>query len=159
MITYTVREIDVHQIVVDFADGSWAQIPIKSSYDKEKIEEIISHYAPEYEAFDSAESVPFTVGEQNTIKTPSERNADIEAARQAAMNAENAKIVTYKDFRSDNYPTLGDQLDALYWSRNGDTSKLTEMDAKIAQVKTDYPKDMETITRGEYDALIAEASE
>ena len=159
MITYTVREVDAHQIVVDFPDGSWAQIPIKSSYDKAKIEEIISQFAPAYEGFDSTESVPFTVGEQNTIKTASERNADREAARQAQEDEWNNQTITYQEIRRNSYPDLGDQLDALYWSRNGDTSKLTEIDAKIAQVKTDYPKDMETITRREYNALIAEASE
>ena len=156
MFTYTIREVAVDHITVDYDDGSWAQIPIVGSANKEQIEEAIAAYAPRNDVYASVEDVPFSVGEQNTIRTTSER---VDAQNQALIDEQNAEILTYKELRQNNYPTLGDQFDALYWSRNGDTSKLTEIDAKIAQVKTDYPKDMETITRGEYDALIAEASE
>lgn len=42
--------------------------------------------------------------------------------------------------RHANYPSIGDQLDALFKARQGDTAALERIDARIADVKARYPK-------------------
>lgn len=42
--------------------------------------------------------------------------------------------------RAKSYPSIGDQLDAAYKARAGDSSMQVEIDAAIAAVKLLYPK-------------------
>jgi hypothetical protein len=46
----------------------------------------------------------------------------------------------YREARLAEYPSLGDQLDALYKARQGDPSELAELDARIREVKARHPK-------------------
>ncbi len=46
----------------------------------------------------------------------------------------------YVDLRRAEYPTVGDQLDAAYKARQGDSSEQIKIDARIADVKMKYPK-------------------
>lgn len=151
-INYTVREVTVNSVTVDYDDGSWAIVPLKSSYTKEQAEEIISQFVHTSEPYDSVDAVPFTAGESNTVKTQQEKAAEAKAAS-------DAMLMGYAELRASSYPSIGDQFDALYWARNGDDTKQSEIDAKIAAVKADYPKDMAPITRAEYNAVIAAAAE
>ena len=48
-------------------------------------------------------------------------------------------VPTYKDLRAKEYPSIGDQLDALW--KGGDAA--TEMLAKVQAVKNKYPKGTE----------------
>lgn len=152
MITYTIREITVNSVTVDYEDGSWAIVPLRASYTKEQAEEIIAQFTNQSEPYDSVDVVPFTVGESNTIKTQGE----LAAEKKAKSDAE---LVNYIEMRQKVYPSIGDQLDALYWARKGDTTELDALDAQIQQIKIDYPKNMEPITRAEYNAIIEAASE
>ena len=151
MITYTIREVSPEAITVDFEGGTWARVPVQGSWTKNQIKEVIVQYAPA-PVFESAEAVPFTVGETETLKTREELNAE----KKAEVDAQ---LVTYSEMRQRNYPSIGDQLDALYWARKGDTTELDALDAQIQQVKIDYPKNMEPITRVEYKAILDAASE
>ena len=147
MINYTIREVTTNTITVDYEGGSYAQIPIQSSWTKEQIENFIFEFAPK-PAFESTETVPFAVGETGSVKSLAEVQAE-----------KDAKLLTYKELRTVAYPSIGDQLDALYWARKGDTTELDALDAQIQQIKIDYPKNMEPITRAEYNAIIEAASE
>mgnify|MGYP006921296315 CR=1 FL=1 len=49
-------------------------------------------------------------------------------------------VAACRALRHANYPSIGDQLDALYKARHGDPGPLEEVDAKIAEVKARYPK-------------------
>ena len=61
---------------------------------------------------------------------------DAKAAEfQAAEDA-----VAYKRQRRPEYPSLADLADALYWSNQGDNTKLDEYYAACAAVKAEYPK-------------------
>lgn len=42
--------------------------------------------------------------------------------------------------RMENYPSLGTFVDAYYWSKKDDDSKMTEWVAACAKVKSDFPK-------------------
>jgi hypothetical protein len=46
----------------------------------------------------------------------------------------------YQEARLDEYPSIGDQLDALYHARHGDPTALAAIDARIAEVKARHPK-------------------
>ena len=46
----------------------------------------------------------------------------------------------YQRDRQPEYPDLADLADALYWSNQGDNTKLDEYYTKVSAVKTKYPK-------------------
>lgn len=46
----------------------------------------------------------------------------------------------YHDARLSEYPSIGDQLDALYKARQGDATELREIDARIHATKNRHPK-------------------
>ena len=65
---------------------------------------------------------------------------------QALVDAAAAEIqaeldaTQYQRDRQPEYPSLADLADALYWSNQGDNTKLDEYYAKVSAVKTKYPK-------------------
>ena len=65
---------------------------------------------------------------------------------QALVDAAAAEIqaeldaTQYQRDRKPEYPALADLADALYWSNQGDNTKLDEYYAKVSAVKTKYPK-------------------
>ena len=65
---------------------------------------------------------------------------------QALVDAAAAEIqaeldaTQYQRDRQPEYPDLADLADALYWSNQGDNTKLDEYYAKVSAVKTKYPK-------------------
>lgn len=72
----------------------------------------------------------------------------------AAEAWKDVKVINYQGVREPFYPPMADQLDAIYWASHGDPSKLDEINAKISQVKADYPKDMDLISYNELNALL-----
>ena len=79
----------------------------------------------------------------NNITKPTEQEVNekleelvTEAEELKAIAAAQYELVKYKDDRKRNYPSIGDQLDALW--KGGDEA--AEMLAKVQAVKTKYPK-------------------
>ena len=64
--------------------------------------------------------------------------AEIEA-EVARLTAE-YEATQYQRDRQPEYPDHSDLADALYWSNQGDNTKLDEYYAKVSAVKTKYPK-------------------
>jgi len=60
-------------------------------------------------------------------------------AAAAEIAAERA-ATQYQRNRQPEYPSLADLADALYWSNQGDNTKLDEYYAACAAVKAKYPK-------------------
>ena len=58
----------------------------------------------------------------------------------AAELAAEAAATQYQRDRQPEYPDLADLADALYWSNQGDNTKLDEYYTKVSAVKTKYPK-------------------
>ena len=58
----------------------------------------------------------------------------------AAEIAAEAAATQYQRNRQPEYPSLADLADALYWSNQGDNTKLDEYYAACAAVKAKYPK-------------------
>ncbi len=63
-----------------------------------------------------------------------------ELASAMAEYREEQQHQAYREAREAEYPSIGDQLDALYKARQGDTSELAAIDARIAEVKGRHPK-------------------
>jgi hypothetical protein len=55
------------------------------------------------------------------------------------------------------YPAIGDQLDAIYKARQGDTSMLVGIDQVIANVKAQYPNPLQGSQSGVYGFLSKQA--
>lgn len=143
---FTVRAVTPSQLTVDFADGSWANVPIRKGQTKEEILEVIASFNHTLEPFESETDVPFEPGEQGTAFLPQ--------AEATTAGSNEPELMTYADLRAASYPSVGDQLDALYWARQGSTEQLTVIDSEIDSVKTLYPKDMTPITRVQYNQIL-----
>ncbi|MCU0934807.1 MAG: XkdW family protein [Gammaproteobacteria bacterium] len=63
-----------------------------------------------------------------------------ELASAMAEYREEQQNQAYREAREAEYPSIGDQLDALYKARQGDPSELAAIDARIAEVKGRHPK-------------------
>jgi hypothetical protein len=157
-IQYTVREISTSSITVDYADGSWAIVPIHYGMTKQEIEDNIGNFQPSANKFNSLDEIPFTVGESGEASSLAERDLIRKKEIERKIEAENNQILTYADFRLDNYPPIGDQLDALYWARQGNDDFIKKIDQEIQTVKEQYPKDMDPITLVEYNQIIKGAA-
>jgi len=161
---YTVTDVTTSHILVILENGSTAQIQIQKSWNKERIEEEISKYIPNIEDlsfFDNVSDVPISVGETNNLesygsiqrkKNENERkkqdeyikkiNSDRKELKINELNKKRNRLVNYKELRQNKYPSISDQLDALYWSRVGISTYLDEIDKKIKSVKEKYPKNL-----------------
>jgi hypothetical protein len=138
---YTVREVAVNSVTIDFENGAWATVPIDASMSKGDIEARIRQFAFVPAHFSSAADVPLVAGDEGELVAEAELNA--------------ARKYTYRDIRAMHYPSLGDQLDAAYWARNGRTEDQEVIDAAIAQVKRIIPKDTVPMTLAEAYELTA----
>lgn len=148
---FTVREVTPSQLTVDFADGSWANVPIRKGQSKEEILQVIASFNHTPQPFDSAEAVPFEPGEQGVASLPQPAGP--------SPASQEPEWMTYADLRAVSYPAVGDQLDALYWARQGSTAQLAAVDGEIEAVKALYPKDMAPITRAQYDQIVNVSAE
>lgn len=154
---YTVTDVTTSHILVDFEDGKKALVPIQAGWDKERIEEEISKFIPseknKVKRFDSISEVPISLGDTNNLesykivrekKIEKEKEERLKKIEESKKESEN-KLVSYRIIRASMYPSVGDQLDALYHA--GIFPE--EMANKIKEVKDKYPKDMEQITTKE----------
>ena len=48
--------------------------------------------------------------------------------------------LAYRDYRRNEYPSIGDQLDAMHKAREGNWTELEKIDTLIKSVKAKYPK-------------------
>jgi hypothetical protein len=142
-IGYTVRDITTDSITVDYDNGGWAVIPLISSYDKNQINRLIRDFSGVKDSYASTTDIPFNIGEKGQVLTQIEE-------QQKLYDEQLQQTVQYGDARQNEYPSVGDQLDALYWARVGKPEVLAAIDAQIDEIKSRYPKDMAPITKAEY---------
>ena len=66
--------------------------------------------------------------------------------------------VDYAQVRWYSYPSIEEQLDALYWMRQGITEPIQEIDRKIVEIKQSYPKTEPTnLTCGDLDTMFSDS--
>ena len=107
---YTVTEVTTSQIKVDYEDGTKSEIPLNKGMSAEAIRYNIQAWSgSRYTPFDSTSDVPIAVNfagdTEDDLSTPNEYD--------------------YKEMRQFKYPAIGDQMDAAYKVRLGDTSEQT----------------------------------
>jgi hypothetical protein len=160
---YTVTDVTTSHLLVRFENGSQAHVKIEAGWDVARIEEEISKFIvvdiPKVE-FVNVDDVPLKVGHSNdlesymavqTRKSEAERiardeyirkvDADRKELAKNALDEKRNRLVKYGERRELEYPSIGDQLDALYHARHGDSTMLLAVDKRIKEVKEKYPKD------------------
>ena len=141
---FTIREYGTNSVTVDYADGSWAIVPLHEGVlnTKATLAEYIKQWGPK---------AAVTWIDNAVIEAGTEVDTEASEYQPATQTEE---TMTWEDARRTLYPGLDEQADAAYWARNGNTSLQDDIDAKIAEVKTLVPKTWETRTRAEYVAWL-----
>ena len=145
---FTVREVGLNSVTVDFEDGSWAEVPYSDGLkSKADLLRLIDTYSNKLNTL-PAEFV--TAGEEldsEVITKEDEQRPDDDPEE---------TLLNWKQLRQQVYPTRGDQLDALYKARKGNPSELQEIDVAIEEVKTLIPKDFPPMTRAQFAEYLLE---
>ena len=92
-----------------------------------------------YRAYPAAKSIDDTLGAFEADGNQIELDQTLVDAAAAEIQAE-LDATQYQRDRQPEYPSLADLADALYWSNQGDNTKLDEYYQACAAVKTKYPK-------------------
>ena len=92
-----------------------------------------------YRAYPNAVSIDDGTGAFDADGNPVELDQTLVDAAAAELAAESAATQYQRD-RQPEYPSLADLADALYWSNQGDNTKLDEYYQACAAVKAKYPK-------------------
>ena len=128
---YKVTGLTTSSMKIEYEDGTWASIPIEKSDTKVVLQGRIASY-------------------NNSSTTPYDQISDIPLALNFEADTTDdlttATTFDYKEARAFSYPELGDQMDAAYKARLGDSSEQTAIDVKIKAVKDKFPKDDKTYT-------------
>ena len=133
---FTINELAVDSVTVEYEDKSIATIPIRKGMSKDEIVETVSLWHNPVEPFAKVGDIPVAKGETHefTKIAPDEE-------------------LTYQQARVHHYPSVGNQLDALYWERQGDDTQRKAYDVRIKNVKDTITKD-KTYKRSELDSLL-----
>ena len=92
-----------------------------------------------YRAYPNAVTIDDGIGAFDADGNKIELDQALVDAAAAEIQAE-LDATQYQRDRKPEYPDLADLADALYWSNQGDNTKLDEYYAKVSAVKTKYPK-------------------
>ncbi len=92
-----------------------------------------------YKAYPNAVRVSDSLGAFDADGNKIELDQALVDAAAAELAAERAATQYQRD-RQPEYPSLADLADALYWSNQGDNTKLDEYYQACAAVKAKYPK-------------------
>ena len=128
---YKVTELTTSSMKVEYDDGKWSTIPLA----KTDTENTLRSRAAEY---------------YNVPATPYDKVSDVPLALNFEGDTSDDLTTpiafNYKEARAISYPAIGDQMDAGYKVRLGDSSEQTAIDVKIKAVKDKYPKNDKTYT-------------
>lgn len=133
---FTIKKVNVDSIEVEFADGTIATVPTEKGQTKEEIINWVTGYNNVYEEWESVDDVPVKVGD---------------VLEREAVTVD--ETVDYKKARQHHYPGLGNQLDALYWEREGDDTYRKAHDVRIKRIKDTITKD-KTYKTTDLDSLL-----
>tara|TARA_Y100000114_G_scaffold109301_1_gene102752 strand:- start:2120 stop:2530 length:411 start_codon:yes stop_codon:yes gene_type:complete len=120
---FKITEVTTTSVKAEYEDGSWALVPVTKGQDQATIYDLIHTYGNKSIPFDKVSDVPVTISSNYIDASP-----------------EIDPTVSYEVARDTHYPPVGDQLDALYWAREGDDTNLKAVDEAIKTVKTKIPK-------------------
>ena len=133
---FKITKVAVDSVSVEYDNGSNASVPIVKGQTLNHIKDMIAAYNNPPNPFDKVGDVPLTEGQEFEYVRPDEDDT-----------------LTYAQARAANYPSVGSQLDALYWEREGDDTQRKLYDVKIKEVKDKIPKSG-TYKQSEVDTLL-----
>ena len=119
---FKITKVTVDSVSVDYDDGSYAIVPITKNMSLDNIKDSIAGYNNPPSPFAKVGDVPLTVGQE------------IEFVR-----SEEDDMLTYAQARAANYPSVGSQLDALYWERQGDDTQRKLYDVTVSYTHLTLP--------------------
>lgn len=122
---FTINKVDVDSISVEFDNKTTAVVPVQKGMTQDQLKERIA-------SFNNIPATPFDKVGDIDLKEGTEYEYTIPTGDTE---------LTYQEARAANYPSVGSQLDALYWEREGDDTQRKAYDVKIKEVK-------EKITKG-----------
>lgn len=180
METYKIKRIFKNSIVITYrqSNGNLKEIEIfiDPTWDKERISQEISitKRREDKEELDLKLDQYFSVGDEYEFidydpeKEYEEEQKLQEEEAQKILQQENQEFLKtvieyrntpadYKAFRWQEYPNFEEQLDALYWMRQGVMEPIQELDKKIAAIKEKYPKDGPILTNADLDAAFPDS--
>tara|TARA_A100001011_G_scaffold182743_1_gene191570 strand:+ start:1194 stop:1631 length:438 start_codon:yes stop_codon:yes gene_type:complete len=114
----------VEWLKVEYEDGSWAQIPSVAGLSKNDWHQLIKDYAPKTRV-EKLEDIPWNIGD--------EEDTDTDITEYPSYSYEAARWALY--------PTSEELTTALYESRKGNNTPLTNYDTKMTEVNTLVPVD------------------
>jgi hypothetical protein len=181
MSTYKIKRIFKNSITITYrrnnGDLQELEIFISPSWDKNRIEKeiYIRKKANEDHYLDLKLDQYFLVGDElefldyDVEKEHKEEEERIQLEHQKIIEEENQRFldmiieyrntpVDYKALRWHEYPTFEEQLDALYWMRQGVMEPIQELDKKIKEIKEKYSKNKSCdLTNGDLDNMFPES--
>ena len=133
----------VEWLKIEYEDGSWAQIPSRAGLTKNGWHDLIKEYAPKPRV-EKLEDIPWNIGDEGDTDTDTTVYPDY----------------SYESTRFMLYPTAEELTTALYESRQGNNTPITNYDTKMANVNTLVPVDEnKKYTHAEVIALKEKLSE
>ena len=121
---FKIREITTTNLVVDYDDGSWAEVPIRKGMSKDNIYDVVKTFNEKVVVFDKVEDVPVTKDD-----------------KWHEIEIDDDRLLTYQEARQQCFPNNWEHLYADYLGRKGDNSHQTKIDERIAAVLAKFPKD------------------
>ena len=76
----------------------------------------------------------------NTTFTKWWHHQDAPTWQEILDESERLKTLAYKQCRAEEYPPLGEFVDAYYWKQRGDPEPMLDYLARVEEVKQKYPK-------------------
>lgn len=131
-ITYTIREVYPDHLVVDYSDGSWAEVPIDVSMTEQDIEEKIRAYGhPPTTPFADASDVPVKVGETGSVEPPAPAKPEVTDPE-----------LTGAQVRASLYPPYNEFLEALQKKEAGDSTDYDQIMTDVEGLQQAFTDDM-----------------
>ena len=179
--TYKIKTILSNSLIVEYRTNNGTlkelYITIDEGWDKQRIEEEIALQKQTEDKKDTKLNLAdyFSKGEELefvAIKSEEEKQEESELEFELQLKEirenENQELlsriieyrnteVNYDQVRWYSYPSIEEQLDALYWMRQGVMDPIQEVDRRIEEVKQQYPKNEPTnLTCGDLDTIFAD---
>ncbi len=133
----------------------------KSIEDKKDIKLNLAQY---FSKGEELEFVPIVSEKQQLEEEQKKFEEELKKIREQENQKFLDKIIEYRNTEVDyaqvrwySYPSVEEQLDALYWMRQGVMEPIQKIDRKIEEIKQTYPKNQSTnITCGDLDTMFSD---
>ena len=138
---YKITEVTTLRLKVEYEDGSWAYILTDKDFKKADYAQRIVDFCQTPQEPVPVKDIPYDIGHEGEVGDDVEEKP-IETIKYPAS-----------ELREYCYPALGQQFDALYHARNGDSTMQTKIDAHIKFVKDNVANDDKEYTWEEMNTI------